>query len=412
MENLCNVGGVHNLSSEQMTKIKKNVIALGITSFFTDVSSEMIMALLPLFLVAIGAGKGLVGLIEGIAEATASILKTFSGWISDRLGKRKILVVIGYTLSTVTKPFVAVATSWVHVLFVRFIDRVGKGIRTSPRDALIADSTEISERGRSFGFHRAMDTAGAVVGTLLASLFLFVFTRFFHLEIMFQYRTIFWIAIIPGIISVLILILYVKEPKFMERKQEFLSLKAALPGKFLAFLWIVAIFTLAYFSYALFILRASDLGVIIPLIPIIYLVYNLVYAGFAMPVGQLADRFGKKRMLSIGYLLFGLTCLGFAFASNSFHAWMLFVLLGLAVAIIETIPRAMVPDMVSPEVKAVAYGFYHTVVGLVALPASAIAGLLWDIFGKVTGPVIAFSYGAILAVVAAVLLVIFIPEVS
>ncbi len=393
-----------------MTKLKKNIVALGITSFFTDVSSEMILALLPLFLTALGAGKAIIGLIEGIAEFTASILKTFSGWISDRLQKRKLLVIIGYSLSTVTKPFIAAATSWLHVLGVRFLDRVGKGIRTSPRDALIAESIEPGERGRAFGFHRTMDTMGAVVGTLLASLFLFVFTKFFHMETIFQYRTIFWIAVIPGIVSVITLILYVKEPKFVQQKKALFSFKAALPKRFLVFLAIVAVFELAHFSYALFILRASDLGVIVPLIPIIYLVYNLVYAGFAMPAGQLSDRFGKKRVLSLGYLLFGLMCLGFAFASKISHAWLLFVLFGLTVAIVDTIPRAMVPGMVSPEVKGTAYGFYHMVIGVLDLPASAIGGLLWDIFGKTTGPIVAFSYAAVLAVIAAVLLFVLVPE--
>jgi MFS family permease len=395
-----------------MNKIKKNVLALGFTSFFTDVSSEMILALLPLFLSALGAGKALIGLIEGIAEFTASITKIFSGWISDKLQKRKALVVVGYILSTITKPFVAAATSWTHVLFVRFLDRVGKGVRTSPRDALIAESIEPVERGRAFGFHRMMDTMGAVVGTLLASLFLFVFTRFFHMETIFQYRTIFWIALIPGIISVITLIVYVKEPKFVERKQQIFSLKAALPKKFIVFLSIVAVFELAHFSYAFFILRASDLGVIVPLIPIIYLVYNLVYAGAAMPFGQLSDRIGKKKMLAFGYLLFGLMCLGFAFASSTFHAWILFVFFGLAIAIVNTIPRAMVPDMVSSEVKGTAYGFYHMVIGVLDLPASVVAGLLWDIFGKVTGPIVAFSYGAVLAIIAAVLLFVLVPERS
>jgi MFS family permease len=385
-------------------KIKKNILALGITSFFTDVSSEMILALLPLFLSSLGAGKAVIGLIEGVAEFTASTLKTFSGWFSDRLQKRKMLVVIGYSLSTITKPFIALAGNWPQVLLVRFLDRVGKGVRTSPRDALIADSIEAKQRGRAFGFHRMMDTSGAVVGTLLASLFLFVFARYFRMETILQYRTIFWVALIPGIISVITLVFFVKEPKFQEKKNQIFSLKAALPKKFITFLSVVAIFELAHFSYALFILRASDLGVIVPLIPIIYLVYNLVYAGAAMPFGQLSDRIGKKNLLTFGYLLFGLMCFGFAFAFNSLHAWLLFIIFGLAVAIIETIPRAMVPDMVPQDLKGTAYGVYHMVIGVLDLPASLIAGLLWDIFGKVTGPMIAFSYGAVLALIAAALL--------
>lgn len=389
-----------------MPKIKKNIVALGFTSFFTDVSSEMILALLPLFLAALGAGKAAIGLIEGVAEFTASILKTFSGWFSDKLQKRKFLVVLGYSLSTIARPFIAVAGNWGQVLLVRLLDRVGKGIRTSPRDALIADSIELQEGGKSFGFHRAMDTSGAVIGTLLASLFLFVFTHFFNMSAVLQYRTIFWIAIIPGIMSVLTLIFFVKEPKFEEKKQQILSLRAALPKKFVRFLIIVGLFELAHFSYALFVLRAADLGVIVPLIPIIYLVYNLIYAGFAIPAGQLADRFGKRQILSFGYLLFGLMCFGFAFATSPLHAWLLFVVFGLSIAIIETIPRAMVPEMVGPDVKGSAYGVYHMMVGVLDLPASFIAGLLWDSFGS---PVIAFSYGAILAVAAGFLLLFFAP---
>jgi len=389
-----------------MPKLKKNIVALGFTSFFTDVSSEMILALLPLFLTALGAGKAVIGLIEGIAEFTASTLKIFSGWISDKLQKRKLLVVVGYSLSTVTRPFIAAAGSWFQVLFVRCLDRVGKGIRTSPRDAIIAESIEPGERGKSFGFHRMMDTSGAVVGTLLASLFLFVFTRFFQMPTLLQYRTIFWIAIIPGILSVITLVFFVKEPKFSEQKQKLFSLKAALPKKFVRFLAVVAVFELIHFSYALFILRAADLGVAIPLIPIIYLVYNLVYAGSALPAGQLADRFGKKRLLSVGYLLFGLMCFGFAFATSTLHAWLLFALFGLSAAIVDTIPRAMVPEMVPSEVKGSAYGFYHMVIGVLDLPASFIGGLLWDMIS----PIAAFSYGAVLAVIAAALLLVLVPD--
>jgi MFS family permease len=391
-------------------KLRKNILTLGITSFFTDVSSEMILALLPLFLSSLGASKAIIGLIEGIAGFTASTLKTFSGYFSDKLQKRKLLVVAGYTLSTITKPFVAIAANWPEVLLVRFLDRVGKGIRTSPRDALIADSIVAKQHGRAFGFHRMMDTFGAAVGTLLASLFLFVFAKYFRMATILQYRTIFWIALIPGIMSIITLVFFVKEPKFQEKKNQIFSLKAVLPKKFITFLSIVAVFELAHFSYALFILRASDLGVIVPLIPMIYLVYNLVYAGAAMPFGLLSDRIGKKNMLAFGYLLFGLMCFGFAFAFNSLQAWLLFAIFGLSIAVIDTIPRAMVPDMVPQDVKGTAYGIYHMVIGVLDLPASAAAGLLWDIFGKINGPRIAFSYGAVLAIIAAALLMFMVPN--
>ncbi len=386
-------------------ELKKNVYALGLTSFFTDVSSEMILSLLPLFLIALGAGKTVIGLIEGIAEFTASILKTFSGWFSDKLRKRKLLVVIGYTLSTVTRPFIAVAGNWGQVLLVRFLDRVGKGVRTSPRDALIAESVEPHERGRYFGFHRMMDTSGAVVGALLASLFLWVFTNYLNMDLMLQYRTVFWIALIPGILAVITLVLYVKEPKFAEAKDKMFSVRQALPGKFIMFLLVMAVFHLGQFSYAFFILRAADLKVIIPLIPIIYLVFNLVYASTAMPFGLLADRIGKKNVLFSGFLLGGLMCFGFAFAASPLHAWLLFVLAGLAAAIIDTIPRAMVPEMVPTEVKGTAYGIYHMVIGVLDLPASLVVGLLWDI----TGPALAFSYGAVLSLAAGALLFVLVP---
>jgi len=392
--------------SEDKKSLKKNVIALGFTSFFTDVSSEMILSLLPLFLTALGAGKTVIGLIEGIAEFTASTLKTFSGWISDRLKKRKLLVIIGYSLSTVTKPFIAAAGNWGQVLFVRFLDRMGKGIRTSPRDALIADSVEPHKRGKYFGFHRMMDTSGAVVGALLASLFLFVFSNYFQMDRIMQYRTIFWIALIPGLMAVITLVLYVKEPKFSEAKAKIFSFKDALPKNFLIFLFVIGIFHLGQFSYAFFILRAADLRVIIPLIPIIYLVYNLAYASTAMPFGLLADRFGKKNVLTIGLLMGGVMCFGFAFATNPIHAWILFVIAGLAAAIIDTIPRAMVPEMVPAEVKGTAYGVYHMVIGVLDLPASLVVGLLWDL----TGPVIAFSYAAVMAIVSGVLLLVLVPK--
>ena len=287
---------------------------------------------------------------------------------------------------------------------------MGKGIRTSPRDALIAESTDEKDRGKAFGLHRMMDTSGAVVGTLLASLLLFIFSRNFNMDIVFQYRTIFLLAVIPGIISVITLVMFVKEPKFQEEKNNLLSLKAALPHRFIIFLVIVGLFELVHFSYALFILRAADLGVAIPLIPIIYLVYNLVYAGFALPAGHLADRFGKKKVLAFGYLLFGLMCWGFAAASSPIHAWLLFILFGLSVAIVDSVPRAMVPAMVSPNLKGTAYGMYHMVIGVLDLPASAVGGLLWDIFGKTTGPIITFGYAAVVAITAAFLLLIFVPK--
>lgn len=393
-----------------MLKIKRNVWALGLTSFFTDVSSEMIMVLMPLFLTSLGASRAAIGLIEGVADATASFLKIISGWVSDRLGKRKLLIGLGYGLSTLTKPLVALANTWPLVLFVRFTDRVGKGVRNAPRDALIADSTEPSERGVSFGFHRMMDTAGAVGGALLASLLLYFFSTHFKMDIMTQYRTIFWLSVIPGILSVLTIIFFVQD---LPRKCEQCEEKKASGGYrrgFTAFMLVMGFFQLANFSYALFILRASDLGVVAFLIPIVYLVYNLVYANFSIPFGRLSDLIGRKRVLGEGFLLLAFILFGFAFATQTWQAWLLFAAYGLVSAITESIPRAIVSDLVAPEVRGTAYGIYYTLIGVTALPASAIAGLLWDRFGPVNGPVVAFGYGALLAMVATALLLYLVPD--
>ncbi|MGB9612656.1 MAG: MFS transporter [Candidatus Margulisiibacteriota bacterium] len=393
-----------------MAKIKPNVVALGFTSFFTDVSSEMIMVLLPLFLTTLGAGKSIVGLIEGVADATASILKVFSGWISDKLQKRKPIVVLGYSLSTLAKPFIAMANSWLQVISVRFVDRVGKGLRDAPRDALLADSSEVNGRGASFGFHRAMDTAGAVVGTLLASGLLLLFSHFLQMEILTQYRAVFWISVIPGILSVLTLLFFVRETVTTKIVKTEDPPAFSFSKEFVVFLVIMAIFELANFSYALFILRAADLGVVVAAIPIIYLVYNLAYSAFSLPVGQISDRWGRKKILLLGFLIFALMQMGFAFSKVAWQAWVLFAIYGLAVAIVETIPRAMICDLTSSELRGTAYGVYHTMVGLAALPASAIGGAIWDLFGKINGPLFAFSYGAILAFVAAILFWFLVPE--
>lgn len=384
-----------------MDSQKKNVFWLGLTSFFTDVSSEMIMSLLPLFLVALGASKTTVGVVEGVAEATASIFKALSGWISDKFQIRKPFVVWGYTLSTLIKPFIAIANTWHQVLAVRFVDRIGKGIRNSPRDALIADSVEVAERGSAFGLQRAMDTAGAVVGTLLASGLLFLFSRYTNLNALMQYRTIFWISIIPGVLAIITVAVFVRDVKAKLKYTAGQKVGlAGLKGPFFFFILASGLFEFSNFSYALFILRADDLGVIVALIPIIYLVYNIVYALLAQPLGMLADKIGRKAVIIIGFALFGLMNLGFAFSTAIWQAWALFILYGVAMAITQTTPRAMVADLVPPEVRGTAYGIYYTVIGLVALPASAIAGYLWDAHSAL----MAFSYGAVLSLTAMILL--------
>jgi len=355
----------------------------------------------------LGITKTWIGVIEGIAQATASIFKTVSGWVSDRVQARKPLILIGYTLSTLVKPFLALTNFWYQVLTVRFFDRVGKGIRTSPRDALISDSVSENNYSRAFGFHRAMDTAGAVVGAILASLLLLLFSNYFNMDSLTQYRNIFWISIIPGILAVIVVGVFVKDQKhkITLKKIEEASLKG-LGKQFKIFLFISGVFQLAKFSYILFILRASDLGVAIPLIPIIYLLYNIVYAVSARPIGELADRIGIRKVLILGYLLFCFTHLGFASASNAGQAWLFFIVFGIATAVLEVVPRAMVAHFSSHEKRATAFGYYHTAVGLMALPATAIGGFLWDSFG----PTVAFSYGAVISLIALLIFEIAIKE--
>ena len=388
-------------------KEKQNVFWLGLTSLLTDISSEMVMALLPLFLVDIGASRSVVGLIEGVAEATASFFKTLSGWISDRLRVRKGIVIIGYTLSTAVKPLIALANTWPQVLEVRFVDRIGKGVRCAPRDALIADSVEPRERGRAFGLQRGMDTAGAVIGTLLASALIFLFSRYTDMGILTQYRTIFWLSVIPGVLAVLTLAVFVKD---VAAKSSAAGAGAvawnSIDSGFRVFLLAAVIFEFSNFSYAIFILRASNLGVTVALIPIIYLLYNIIYSLLAQPLGALADRIGKKPVLAGGYLLSAIMCLGFAVAASPAHAWLLFAVYGVAMAITQTAPRALLADIVPPERLGTAYGVYYMLIGFVALPASAIAGLLWDRFS----PFAAFSYGAAAAIAAALLLLLLVPN--
>lgn len=382
-------------------KEKKNVYYLSIASFFTDVSSEMIFSVMPLFMAALGLSKTSIGLIEGVAQATASILKTVSGWLSDRVHFRKPFVLVGYTLSTIAKPFFALANLWYHVLAVRFVDRVGKGIRTAPRDALITDSVNSKEYSSAFGMNRAYDTAGAVMGALLASFLIYWFSHFYGFSALAQYRTIFWLSVFPGAVAVIVVALYVKDVRHKIELQEKSNIPlTSLKKQYKSFLLVSGVFELAKFSYALFILRAADLGVPVFIIPIIYMFYNIVYAMAAQPVGKLADRIGVKKVLTQGYLLLCFTHLGFAFSTTYYQAWLFFLVYGVSMAVIEVMPRSMVAHFSSADKRGAAFGYYHTTIGIMALPATAIAGVLWDTFN----PFVSFSYGAGIAIIAAIML--------
>jgi MFS family permease len=374
----------------------RNVFVLGIVSLFMDVSSEMIYPLIPLYLNnVLNASKTSIGVIEGIAESTASILKVFSGWLSDKIGKRKALIFWGYGISVFSRPILATAGSWVHVLIYRFTDRFGKGVRTAPRDAIIADSTKREILGKAFGFHRSMDTVGAVIGPGLA----FALMAAFHNSI----QTVFWLSIIPGTLAVLTIALFVKDIRGSRGDE---LPKISLRGfdrRFKLFLLIAAIFTLGKVSEAFLVLRAQDLGVKAGTIPLLYLSFNIVSAALSTPAGILADRVGKRKVILASYVLFSLICGGFALSASPLHAWLLFGAYGVFVAMNEGVQRAYVATIIKPGIKATSYGVYHTVIGLTALPSGIIGGALWQHIS----PQALFYYGAAMSLLSCILFALF-----
>ena len=390
-------------SEKKICSFPKNIFYLGLLSFFTDISSEMIYPLLPVFLTSVlKAPLSFVGLVEGVAESTASTLKLVFGWISDRLNKRKAFVSIGYTISSVIRPMVALAIYPWHVLFVRFADRVGKGMRTAPRDALIADTCNVNEKGKAFGFHRAMDHAGAIVGSVIAFILLRYLTK--------DYRLIFALSFIPALIAIFIVLFLVKEKKSETvciKEPVKLSLKF-FDKNFKAFLFIVSIFTLGNSSDAFLILRAKDLGVSIAMLPILWILLHAVKSVSSIPAGALSDKIGRKKIIISGWVIYFLVYLGFAFAKTALQIWFLFAIYGFFFGLTESTERAFVADLVKAEIRGSAYGIYNFAIGVSALPASVIMGLLWQKLGVIT----AFSFGAILALISAFLLIIFVKDES
>lgn len=376
--------------------VKKNVFVLGLVSLFNDISSEMIYPLIPLFLVnVLGASKSVIGLIEGIALSTESILKLLSGWLSDRLGKRKVFVFWGYTLSALTKPLLSLSTLWSHVLLLRFADRAGKGVRTSPRDAIIASSSEEGLRGRSFGLHRSLDTLGAVIGPALTFLLLPLFNQ--------DYRKIFLISFLPAILAVSLVLLFVSEKKALkEEDSSKLSLDfSSFSKEFKAFLFVSFLFALGNSSDAFLILRAQNLGITLIWIPLIYTMFNLVVVLVSLPAGVLSDKIGRKRVILIGFLVFFLAYSGFALASNSSQIWPLFAFYGFYSGLTEGVGRAFASDLLKSNQRGTGLGVYHFLIGIAALPASLIAGFLWQL----VSPAATFSFGAGAALLSGIFLV-------
>ena len=403
------------MTDKKIAGLERNVFFTGLVSFFMDFSSEMIYPLVPIFLSSVlGVNKSVIGLIEGIAESTASLLKVFSGWFSDRLGKRKIFMIAGYGISTLSRPIIALSALWGHVLVFRFIDRFGKGIRGAPRDAIIAESTPIKNLGRSFGFHRGMDTLGAVAGPAVAFLLLSVFTG--------NYRLVFWLSMIPGMLAVLVIIFFIREQKFKSsgvQKPDASALLASgesprrptfrsnFDWHFKAFVAIATLFAIGNSSDVFLILKATDTGIKETQIPILYLSFNLIYSLTSVPAGILSDRIGRKRIILAGFILFVFIYWGFANASEQKHIWGLFLLYGVFMGLTEGIQKAFLATIIPEKFKATGYGIYNTFTGLALFPASVIGGWLWDH----VSPSATFYFGAITATLSAILFIIFIVAI-
>ena len=388
-------------------QLPRNVWAVGFTSFFMDISSEMVINILPLFLAnVLGVKTSVIGLIEGVAESTSSILKLFSGWLSDKLHGRKWLAVIGYGLSALVKPFFYIANSWGIVAAVRWVDRVGKGIRTAPRDALVADSVDAKTRGLAFGFHRAMDTAGALLGICIAALVVWLTAKNAQVLQLKTYQTIVLFSLVPAFLSVLSLILGAKEVKVSgQRTAPKFSFKSM--GKpFIIFLVIVSLFTLGNSSDGFLVLRAQNLGVSVLGILLMLAAFNLIYSLVSTPAGSLSDRIGRRRLIIGGWLVYALIYFGFATAQSKWQVWGLYAAYGIYYGLAHGSANALVADLVPENLRGTAYGTYNAVIGLLALPASFIAGLLWQ---KVS-PATPFYFGGSLALLAVFLMLVWMPK--
>lgn len=376
-------------------KLNPNVIILGLASFFTDISTEMITKVLPLFLESIGAGGAFIGVVEGLAETIASLLKVFSGYISDKVRNRKWLTIFGYAESTISKAFLLVVNSPVGVLAVRAFERIGKGIRTSPRDALIASYTDETNRGFYFGLHRALDTLGAALGPLLGFWVLEKFGKT-------NYREIFKIALIPAVIAVIILF-FIQEKKLENGKKVHISFLSNLKlgRRYYMFLISILIFTLGNSSDAFITMYSGSIGVIPTTILLMWTLHSIVYAALSTPLGSLSDKIGRKTTLIIGILIYGLSYLLFAITKEPNFLWFVFALYGVYYAMSEGIQKAFVSDLVTDDkMRGTAFGIYNFAIGIMAFPASLIAGILYQF----VAPNVPFYFGGVLAVVAGVFL--------
>ena len=387
--------------------LPRNVFAISLVSLLNDASSEIIYPLLPVFLAtSLGASARAIGVIEGLAESMSSLLKLFAGYLSDRLAKRKLLVVAGYSLASLARPLLAFAHTWTQVLAIRVTDRVGKGVRTAPRDAMIADAVQVGQRGIAFGFHRAMDHAGAVIGPLVGYLLVVFLVANRAVPTAAEFSRIFLVASIPALLAVLVAIFFMREsPVTVERGAEVPKLTLrGFDSNFKRFLLVLALFTLSNSSDSFLILRARDAGVSIALIPLLWAAHHGTKVLSSLFGGDLSDRLGRKRLIVSGWVLYAAVYAGFAFATNIASLWILFLIYGIYFGLVEGAEKALVADLVRPEQRGTAYGLYNLAFGITVFPASLLMGMIWDW----KGPATAFLVSAIMGATAAVLLLMFV----
>jgi MFS family permease len=385
------------MSSQQkkLFGFNKNIFFTGLTSFLTDVSTKMIYSIMPMFLLSIGASKTTLSVIEGIAESTASLLKTASGFWSDKIGKNKPFMILGYGISAIIMPFYAFVVSPLQVLYLRFAERIGKGIRTAPRDSLIAGFATNGDTGKSFGLQKAMDNAGAIVGPLIAFGLLSAFPG--------DYHGVFLLAGIPAILGIFVLIFCIKEAK---KPKEHLLSKFRFKDyskKYYLFLGIIFLFTLGNSTDALLLVKANEVGVKVAYIPLVYLVMSIVSVALAIPLGTLSDKIGKEKLLIFGYLVYAIVYFGFGATNSITMIAALFALYGLYSAATDGIQKALISDLLDSNKQGTGLGIYNALLGITLLPASIIAGLLYDHVNSA----IPFYFGAGTAVLSAILMVLF-----
>jgi MFS family permease len=385
--------------------LPRNVYAIGFVSLLNDASSEIIYPLLPVFLsITLGASASAIGVIEGAAESISSLLKLFAGYFSDRLGKRKALVVFGYSLANFARPLLAFAGNWYQVLAIRLTDRIGKGIRTAPRDAMIADTVAPEQRGLAFGFHRAMDHSGAVIGPLIGYALVYWIAANRNAPTAHDFSKIFLWASLPALAAVLVAIFFLKET----RKAKLAGSEVYRPtlswrgfdGNFKRFLLVVALFTLSNSSDAFLLLRAQTAGVSVMAIPLLWAAHHGSKVLSSLLGGDLSDRWGRRRLIVSGWLLYAAVYAGFAFVSNGLAVWVLFLIYGIYFGLVEGAEKALVADLVRPEQRGTAYGLYNLAFSITVLPASILMGAVWDW----KGPTTAFLLSAALGGTAAVML--------